>query len=65
MNILGESGFKVVEGFCRVRDILPPSVIYLWTQGIKLNILIPHLTTSDPNLTPSGQLPTGVANTNM
>ncbi len=65
MKSWGESGFKVVVGFCRVRDTLPLNVIHLWTQSIKLNILIPHLTTSDPNLTTSDQLPTEVANTNM
>jgi hypothetical protein len=33
-NKTGESGFKVVVGFYKVRDILPSSVIHLWNQGI-------------------------------
>jgi hypothetical protein len=39
-----------------------PRVAHRWIQGIELSNLILYLTTFDPNLTISSQLPTRVAN---
>jgi hypothetical protein len=59
MNIIW-MGWKGGFGSRGVPDPPPSSMIHHWIQFIELNILMPHFTTSDPNLTTSGQLPTGV-----
>jgi hypothetical protein len=61
-GLLGSASLFVLGG---VPDPSPTSMIHHWIQFFELSILIPHLTTSDPNLTTSGQLPVGVADPAM
>jgi hypothetical protein len=58
---MGESGFMGLRGF----PTPTPSVINHWIQFLELNIFISYLTTSDPSLTTSGQLVTGVVDPTM
>ncbi len=58
---LGRDGRIRANASKGVPDLPPPSVIHSWIQFFELNTLISYMTTSDPNLATSSQLPTGAA----